>query len=286
MFPIRTLGAALALAFALSPLAATAQQSATPADENPVVARVNGEDVLRSEVFEMAQSLPPQYQSQLAQIYPLLVQRVVDFRLAERAGRAAGLAEDSEVEARIAKAVGRVIRDTYLERAVNARVTDERMQESYKAFLAKTPAKTEQRARHILLKTEEEAKAVIKELDAGADFAELAKTRSTGPSAAKGGDLGYFTDDQMVPEFAAAATAMEPGQHSAVPVKTQFGWHVIKLEDRRVVAPPTFEEVASQLREEASRAAVEDVLKTLRAGAQVEILPAGLSIDGAAAPAQ
>lgn len=285
MFPIRTLSAALALAFAFSPLAATAQQSAAPADENPVVARVNGEDVLQSEVFEMAQSLPPQYQSQLAQIYPLLVQRVVDFRLAERAGRAAGLAEDSEVEARIAKAADRVIRDTYLERAVNAQVTDERMQERYKTFLAKTPAKTENRARHILLKTEDEAKAVIQELDTGADFAELAKARSTGPSAAQGGDLGYFTADQMVPEFAAAAAAMEPGEHSAEPVKTQFGWHVIKLEDRREVAPPSFEEVASQLREEASRAAVEDVLKALREGAQIEILPAGLSIGGGA-PAQ
>jgi len=272
--------ALLALGLAALPLAASAQtQSETAAaDENPIVARVNGAEILRSEVFALAGTLPPQYQQQIVQIYPLLVQRLVDFKLANAAGRAEGLAEDSEVKKRVAELTDRVIREVWIERAVEARMTDEALQERYKAHIAANPPGTEQHARHILVETEEEARAVIAELEGGADFAELAKSRSTGPSGPQGGDLGYFKNDQMVPEFSAAAEALEPGQYSKDPVQTQFGWHVIKLEDRREVAPPDFAELEPQLRQEFTRENVEIVLAELRKNAEIEITPAGTSM--------
>jgi len=271
---------------ALSLVSGAAAGQETGVDDKQVVARVNGEDVLLGEVLRLAASLPPQYQQQFSQIYPLLVRRVVDFRLAGKAGRAQGMMEDEDVKARIAEAEDRAIREVYLERKIEERVTDAATRAQYAKFLEENPPKTEQRASHILLKTEAEALEVIAKLDQGSDFAELAKESSTGPSADNGGDLGYFTADQMVPEFADAAAKMQPGEYSKAPTQTQFGWHVIKLEDRREVAQPAFADVEDQLREELTRTAVETILAELRADAQVEILPAGETPPGALGAAQ
>jgi peptidyl-prolyl cis-trans isomerase C len=208
----RIFGAALVLALAAYPMALAAQ-------EDRVVARVNGEEIRQSDVMAMARTLPPQYQSQLMQIYPLLVQRLVDFKLAGKAGRTAGLADDDKVKAFVAKAEEQAIREVYLEREIEARINDAMVQDAYQAHLAANPPAPEHHARHILLKTEEEAREVIGLLDGGAEFAELAKERSTGPSGPNGGDLGYFTAEQMVPEFSQAAAALEPGQHSTDPTQ-------------------------------------------------------------------
>ncbi len=270
--------AAIVMALLLGPGPLAAQES--DFDENQVVARVDGEDILLADVLKMASDLPPQYQAQFAQIYPLLVRRVVDFRLAGKAGRAEGLEQDEEVKAHIAAAVDRVIRDAYLERAVVARVTDVAVRQAYAKFLEENPPTTEQRASHILLETEEEAREVITKLNDGADFAELAKESSTGPSAPKGGDLGYFSAGQMVPEFAAAADKLQPGDYTKEPTQTQFGWHVIKVEDRREVTQPAFAEMENQLRDELAREAVEAILGDLRTAANVEILPAGETAPG------
>ncbi|RMD62756.1 MAG: peptidylprolyl isomerase [Alphaproteobacteria bacterium] len=270
-------------ALGVLPFLAAAQQQQPSAGDDPVVARVNGEDIHRSAVLEFASKLPPQYQAQLVQLYPLLVQRLIDFRLAGEAGRTAGLADDAEVRRRVAEAETRAIRDVYLEREMDRRITEDALRIRYDEYLAANPPQTEQRARHILVETEEKARALIAELDAGADFAELAKANSTGPSASEGGDLGYFTADRMVPEFAAAASALAPGEYSRVPVKTQFGWHIIKVEDRRQTQPPSFEEMKSQLREDMASEVVQAVFDDLRKTAQVEVLPAGTSMltDGA-----
>ena len=281
MAKLRILGAAWVAALIACPLAVSAQQGGTGAD--PVVARVDGEAIHQSEVMEMARELPPQYQAQLMQIYPMLVQRLIDFKLAGKAGRDAELAADAEVKARVAKAEERAIREVYIEREVTARMTDDGLQSKYKDFLASNPPKNEHRARHILVETEEAARELIVMLDGGADFTELAKARSTGPSGVQGGDLGFFTDDQMVPEFSQAAAKLEPGEHSKDPTQTQFGWHVIKLVDRRTAAPPSLEEVEQKLREEMAGEAVEAVFKQLREGVTVEILADLPAAEGAAA---
>ena len=279
---LRILAAAAVMALIALPAVLHAQQGGAPDD--PVVARVDGEEIRRSDVMEMARTLPPKYQAQLTQLYPLLVQRLVDFKLAGKAGRAAGLADDEAVKARVTKAEEQAIRETYLEREVLARMTDDDLQAKYKDFVANNPPAPELHARHILVTSEEAAREVIAKLDEGADFAELAKESSTGPSGAQGGDLGYFTADQMVPEFSEAAAKLEPGQYSKDPVQTQFGWHVIKVEDRRTAEQPSFEEVEPELREAMARDAVEAVFNDLRDSATIEIVSEAAAPQGDTAP--
>lgn len=276
---------ALSVAFAPPVLA---QDSAA---EDPVVARVGGEDILQSEVLALAQTLPPQQQAQIALIFPQLVEQVIDLKLVGKAARAEGLADDEEVIQRVKETEDRIISQTYIVRAIEAEVTDEKLQAEYEKFVQENPASKEVRARHILVEEEEQAKALIAELDGGADFAALAGEHSTGPSGAQGGDLGYFGEGQMVPEFSDAAFAMEAGQHSAAPVKTQFGWHVIKVEDSRLAEQPSFEEMQEELRAELSRNTYLDLIAKLREGADIEIVtpeeeaPAEGGAEGEEAPA-
>jgi peptidyl-prolyl cis-trans isomerase C len=129
------------------------------------------------------------------------------------------------------------------------------------------------RARHILVATEEEARAIVELLKGGAEFAALAKERSKDPGSADGGDLGYFTKDQMVPEFANVAFQMYPGQTSN-PVKTQFGWHIIRLEDRRNRPVPEFDKVRDQIEAFVARRAQSEVVAQLREKAKIERLDA------------
>jgi peptidyl-prolyl cis-trans isomerase C len=251
---------------------ATLSGAAFAQSDDPLVATVNGKEIRRSEVLEAARSLPPQYQSQIEQLFPMLVDRMVDFQLLSEAAGAAGLAQDEEVKRRVAELQDDVMREVYIQRQIEEQVDDAALRKRYDEFLAANPPKPEIRARHILLEDEAVAKEMIAQLEGGADFAELAKENSTGPSASRGGDLGYFSEEQMVPEFSEQAFALANGEHSKSPVKTQFGWHVIKVEDRRDGTPPAFEGMEQQLREELSREVVGTVLGDLRAGATVEIV--------------
>jgi peptidyl-prolyl cis-trans isomerase C len=284
--PLRT--AALAAALLCSPVILSAQE-ATPEDD-PVVATVNGKSIHRSKVMQAALSLPPQAQAQLDQIFPILVERMVDFELLTDAATEAGMATDEEVLRRIAELTEGVMREVYLTREVTAGVTEAALRERYDAMVATIPAGEEVNARHILLENEDDARAVVAALDEGGDFAELAGEKSIGPTSARGGDLGYFSRDQMVPEFSEAAFALETGAYTKDPVQTQFGWHVILLEDRRDQAPPSFEASEAKLREEVERSVVEGLITGLRDGATIELFPEAIagSTAGASgeAPAQ
>ena len=149
-------------------------------------------------------------------------------------------------------------------------ITDEQLRAEYDRQFA-TPEK-EYKARHILVESEDEARDIIAELDKGADFAALAKARSTGPSGSNGGDLGWFTADRMVKPFSDAVAAMQTGQYSGTPVKTRFGWHVILLEDSRDVPAPDFDEVSKQIRTMLQRRHIQDYLEQLRANADIKKL--------------
>ena len=263
--------AAIALWTLASPALA---QDADPADDpadDPAVAQVDGTPVLMSDIMAYAAQLPPEYQAQFDQIRPFLIQRVIDFRLLDKAAVAAGMTEDEEVQARVAEITLGVARDVYLRRLMAAEVDSAAVEARYQTYLEENPPKEEVRARHILVESEEGARAIIAELDGGADFTELAKERSTGPSSGSGGDLGYFQAEQMVPSFSEAAFALEPGSHTAEPVQSEFGWHVILSEDKRQTAPPPYEALEEPLRGELERAAVETLLAGLRADAEVEI---------------
>ena len=270
--PLKSFGLGLGLAALIltAGLPAVAQDEA----EDPAVATVNGEAILQSEVLEAASRLPQEYQAQIAILYPMLVERLVDMKVVVLAAAEAGLGDDDEVQRRLAQRKAEIMRDVYLERLVAEEVTPEKIEAQYDVYLEQNPPETEVKARHILLETEEDAMAVIGELDGGADFAALAKERSTGPSAADGGDLGYFNKEQMVAPFADAAFSLEPGVHSSAPVETQFGWHVILVEDRRTQEPATFEDVQVELQNDLSRATVREKVAELRAEAEVEIVGA------------
>lgn len=266
---------AIGLAVSLAAPAARAQTSETEADT--VVATVNGNEIYFSEVVMLLNSLPERFrQIPLPAIYPQLVRQLVNQRLIADAARAENYGAQEDVKSRMAFLEQRVLQEFYLTERIDAGLTEERLRQRYdERNAARTPA-VEVRARHILLKTEDEAIAVIEELDGGAEFEQLAKDKSTGPSAAQGGDLGYFTEDQMVKEFSEAAFAMEPGETSSAPVQTSFGWHVIKIEDRRETAPPSFEDSVEEMRNEVAQQIVSDIVEELREGADIQ----GFNLDG------
>jgi peptidyl-prolyl cis-trans isomerase C len=272
---------ALALAV-LAAAAASAQSVSKPPADDPVVARVNDSEIRRSDVLITIESLPAQYrQLPLEALFGTVLTQMIDRRLIAQAAEKSKLGDDAEVKRRLAGLRERVLQEIYLSNELEKALTDDKVRSRHEQLLKSQPAKEEVRARHILLASEADAKAVIDELTKGGDFAELAKSRSSGPSAATGGDLGYFAKDQMVPEFAEAAFAMKKGETSTAPVKTQFGWHVIKIEDRRQAAPPSFEERKDELRREMAQEMIVAIIDDLRKGAKIE----QFSLDGVPAPA-
>lgn len=249
--------------------------------ENPVVARVNGHAIRWAEVVASAGDLPPRYREQIESVFPALLDRLVDLRLLADAARDSGLAEDPEVRQRVAAYEDRILSSVLLERHLAETVTTAALRERYDALVAARRADREIRARHILVDSEEAADAAIARLDAGEVFISLATELSQGPSAQRGGDLGYFHPSRMPPAFAAAALALEPGQYTREPVPTEFGWHVILLVDRRADDIPSFLDMQDKLREEARKNAVDRLLLRLRDRAALELFPE----DGGAPPA-
>jgi peptidyl-prolyl cis-trans isomerase C len=266
-----------------------AQQPAKPpqantAPKDPVVAVVNGQQIRLSELEIAQQALPPQYRNMPIQaVFPALLDRIIDSKLVVADGRKNKITDDAAFKKRMAFVEDQVLQDFWLQREIAKRVTAEKMQQRYQERLKSTPAEEEVRARHILVSTEDEAKALIAELKKGASFDKLAKEKSTDKaSGAEGGDLGWFKKSDMVKEFADAAFALKKGDLTDTPVKTQFGYHVIKLEDRRQAPPPTFEELSDQIREELARETVTQIIDQLRAGAKIE----KFNIDGSKAEPQ
>lgn len=239
--------------------------------DNPIVARVDGVELHLSDVEAAQQNLPPQAQKMpLEQIYPALLNRLVDGALITEAGRKEHLDRDPDVQTRLKRYEDRLVQEAYLNRAMRQAETDDSLKRRYQRLLKEKPPQEEVHARHILVASEEEAKSVIAQLDKGADFTALAKKYSTDPSAEEGGDLGYFGHDDMVKEFADAAFAVPVGQYTKTPVKTEFGWHVIKVEDRRAGKPPSFEEAQDQLRQDLAHEVIEAKLQELRGAAKIE----------------
>lgn len=243
------------------------------AQENPVLARVEDHEIRWNDVVATTKGLPEEYQTQIEAIVPALLNRLVDLRLLVLAGRNAGLAEDAAVVRQVREFQDRLVREAFIEREISGRVTEAMLRDRYRAHVADVAVRAEVRARHILLPSEAAAWRVIKALEAGADFAGLARERSRGPSARRGGDLGYFTRKSMVPAFAEAAFALKSGAYSRVPVKTEFGWHVLKLEDRRGGEPESFFNMAHKLRKDLNRELLDETILKLRAGGQVKFFP-------------
>ncbi len=255
------------------PEAAQPGVTQTQADPNQVVARINGVDVTRQQVIDSATDLPEQVRAQIDQVFPLLVKRYIGLELLAEKGRADNLAEDPEVKKIVAEAESQAIRQVYITRYLDQQITDAAVKSRYDQKLKENPPPEEVRAAHILVATEDEAKAIIEQLNGGADFAAVAKEKSTDKgSGANGGELGWFAKNVMVKEFADAAFAMQPGDISKAPVKSQFGFHIIKLEERRTQPAPTLESQREQIRAELAEETVQALVASLRKDAKVEVL--------------
>lgn len=239
-------------------------------NDDPVVATVNGANVYYSELLEAQRAMGEQAQAMpLEMIQSLLINSIADRKLVAAAARLQGVHKTEEFHKRMTSIEEHVLQRQLLTEFAEKQLTDEAIKTSYDQMVKNFTPEMEVNARHILVETEDEAKAIIKELDGGADFAELAKEKSTGPSGANGGDLGYFSAGAMVPEFDKAVFAMEKGEHSKEPVKTQFGFHVIKVEQYRSSEAPKLEEVEEQIKGEIANKAVSGYVATLRQQAKI-----------------
>jgi peptidyl-prolyl cis-trans isomerase C len=249
-----------------------AQPQASQPSKDPVVATVNGQPIRLSELEIAQQALPQQYRNMpLQSVFPALLDRMIDSKLVVQEGKKSKVNEDATFKKRLAFVEDQVLQDFWIQREIARQVTEEKLRKRYEERLKSMPSEEEVHARHILVSTEDEAKSIIADLKKGTAFDKLAKEKSTDKaSGAEGGDLGWFKKADMVKEFADAAFALNKGETSDAPVKTQFGYHVIKVEDRRKAAPPSFEEMADQLREEMAREVVTAQLDQLRAGAKIE----------------
>jgi peptidyl-prolyl cis-trans isomerase C len=242
---------------------------------DPVVARVNGAEIRSSDLAiaeeEVGSNIPPMT-AEGKRDY--LVTYVSDMMLVAKAAEDKKLAEDPGFKRRLAYLRNKLLMETMLHAEAKSAVTDVAMHKVYDEAAKQISGEKETRARHILVESEDEAKAILAELKKGTDFAELARLKSKDPgAAAEGGDLGYFTKDQMVAEFSAAADKLDKGQLSE-PVKTQFGWHVIKVEDKRDRPVPPFEQVKEQIENYVVRRAQAEVISRLRQGAKIERMDA------------
>jgi len=240
-----------------APTSAAAAAPAAPVlkEGDPVVAIVNGENIKRSDVLAFISTLPDQYKAApLDQLFPKVRDEIVRNKLIDKKADAANLANDPEVTKTMSKVRDEVIRNVYLERQVAPQISDAALKAAYKAMTDKMANVEEVHAQHILFDSEDKAKAAIKQLDGGAKWDVVAKDQ-------KSGDLGYFAKGEMVPEVEATAFTLEPGKYTEKPVKTQLGWHVIQVLDKRKRPAPDFEamkpQIEQQLRQEAFQSLLE-----------------------------
>ncbi|WP_315702513.1 MULTISPECIES: peptidylprolyl isomerase [unclassified Bradyrhizobium] len=272
-FPVTKTGLRFGLATALAgslALTLIAGPVRAAEDPNPVLAKVNGVEIRKSDVALAEEELGPS----LAQMDPAsrddnVLSFLIDMKLVAKAAEDKKIADTEDFKKRLAFTRNRLLMDSLLASEGKTATTDDAMKKVYDEASKQIGGEQEVHARHILVETEDEAKAVKAELDKGADFAELAKKKSKDPGASDGGDLGFFTKEQMVPEFAKVAFALEPGKISD-PVKTQFGWHIIKVEEKRNRKPPEFDQVKSQIETYVTRKAQADYVAKLRADAKIE----------------
>ena len=244
---------------------------ATELKSDPVVALVNNFKFYKSDIERARKQLLPEAQEySKAAVYQYLLKNLIDTHLVVAAARKEGLGKRSKIVKQLRRNEDRILHQAYLDERIAETLSDKQLKERYQTYLKSSLATEEIRASHILVQTREQAIEVIRQLNKGADFANLAKNISTGPSRKQGGDLGYFTRERMVPSFSKAAFATSLGEFTPEPIKTQFGWHIIKVEDKRILKPKSFDQVKMQLRKKMIKDLVDSIVSKLRKSAKVE----------------
>jgi peptidyl-prolyl cis-trans isomerase C len=270
----RSIALAALLLLALPAASGCSKNSETPAASgpDPVIARVNGVDIKESDLALAEEDVGAEMQAASPEAKrEQLIAYLSDVIMVTQAAEKKKLGDNPEFKRRLAFLRNKLLMGFELQEETKAAITDDALRQTYNDALKSAGGQEEVHARHILVESEDEAKTILGELKAGADFAALAKEKSKDPGASAGGDLGYFTKDQMVPEFAEVAFKMYPGQLSN-PVKTQFGWHIIKLEDKRAKQPPEFDQVKDQIEAFLARKAQSEFIGQLRQTAKIERL--------------
>ena len=266
---------AAALLLVLAAASGCSKESASEAGatgSDPVVARVNGVDIKQSDLTLAEEDVGADIQGTSAEAKrEQLIAYLADIIMVTQAADKKSLGDNPDFKRRLAFLRNKLLMGFGLQEESKAALTEEALQQTYNDAIKSMNGQEEVRARHILVENEDEAKAIVDQLKGGADFGALAKEKSKDPGAADGGDLGYFTKDQMVPQFSEVAFKMYPGQLSN-PVKSQFGWHVIKLEDKRTKQPPEFDKVKDQIETFVARKAQTEYIAKLRQSAKIERL--------------
>jgi peptidyl-prolyl cis-trans isomerase C len=262
---LTVLGTAAAIMLLAAPISSYAADEA-----DPIVAKVNGAPIHQSDLKmaedDVGNNLPPM-PPEAKRDY--LVSYLSDVMLVAKAAEDKKVSEGETFKRRLAFVRNKLLMEQLLQNEGKTAVTDAALHKVYDDAVKQMGQEQEVRARHILVETEDEAKAVQKQVKDGTDFAELAKQKSKDPGASEGGDLGYFGKEQMVPEFSNAAFQLEKGQVSE-PVKSQFGWHIIKVEDKRQKQVPEFDKVKDQIETFVVRKAQSEMVAKLREGAKIE----------------
>jgi peptidyl-prolyl cis-trans isomerase C len=270
---VAVLAAFPALAQTPTPAPAAGAPSAPQAD--PVIATVNGQPIHMSDVQAAAQDLPAQMQ-QLPpqQLFPLLVNQLIDRKALLVAAKSQNLQNNPQVAAAMEEAADEKLENAYIQEAVAPQVSDAAIAAAYKAQYAGKPGPEQVDARHILVKTQAEAQAIIEQLNHGANFAKLAQKDSIDPGAANGGELGWFSQNEMVPAFSNAAFALKPGQYTKTPVQSQFGWHVILCEGKRTAPTPSLADVKDQISQALADQAIKATLADARSKVTIQVMNA------------
>lgn len=244
--------------------------------EDKLILNIDGIEVRQSD-FALFEQLDQSFQNlQPGQKQIALLSAIIDVKSLAKQAASEDFDQGEAFQKRMALLRERTLHNAYFQEKIMKTVTEDEIKERYIKEVAATEPEAEVRARHILVETEDEAKAIIVQLQDGADFEALAKEKSTGPSGPQGGDLGYFGKGQMVPSFEAAAFALDAGGITDQPVQTQFGFHVIKVEDKRERPFPPFEQVEAQIRQVLFREKYVALVEGARANVEIEILDEAL----------
>ncbi len=250
----------------------TATQPAHAPSMNTVVGIVDGHKITLTDLSAAIRELPAQArQMPPQQLYPLLLNQMIDRQALVIKARKDNLQSEPDVKDAMERADDQVLQNALLRRDIGPQINDQALRALYDKEIGTKPGPEEVKASHILVPTEKQAQDIIAQLNKGADFATLAKKYSTDPTGKdSGGDLGYFKEGDMVPEFSKAAFALKPGQFTQTPVHTRYGWHVIKVFDKRQAPPPSFDQVKAQLQQQLVQNLVKKEIDKASQGLKIE----------------
>ncbi|MBR7159244.1 MAG: peptidylprolyl isomerase [Alphaproteobacteria bacterium] len=243
-----------------------------PADD-VVVAVVSGDNIWLSDIVKFHESNPQLKSIPFEMVYKDLLNHLIETKSIKVAAEKAGIQDLQSYKDSVKWAADQVLRTEYIKYALAKATTEEKLKELYDEYVKQNPPEEEVRASHILVDSEDDAKDIIKQIADGADFAALAKEKSKDSNGSKGGDLGYFKKSAMVPEFANAAFSMEVGTVSEKPIKTMFGYHVVKVTDKRLSQPVPMEQVKEMLQMMAAEELLPAIVREARESAQVMVQP-------------